>query len=100
MSRKQYQPGAPGPMTAWANDRLPDSRLSWPESGPMLGEVHGAALAVGPHTPKVMVPVGEPWVELPVTVAVSVSLLPSVMLALLSDDVSVGVLGFDDEPVA
>jgi hypothetical protein len=36
-----------------------------------LGEVHGAALAVGPQAEKVTDPVGEPKVEFPVTVAMS-----------------------------
>jgi len=58
---------------------------------PALGETHGFELAVGPHTPKVIVPVGAPLLPLPIRVAVSVAVLPEEMLRLFSADRKVGL---------
>jgi hypothetical protein len=55
-----------------------------------FGEVQGVAVAVGPQAEKVTVPVGDPLVPLPVTVAVSTAVLPKGMLELLSAVVRVG----------
>jgi len=64
-----------------------------------LGDVHAVAWAVGPHTEKVNVPVGDPAAAVPVTVAVSLTLLPREMLELLRTVVNVGVMAPVLEPV-
>ena len=45
------------------------------------------------------VPVGDPPADPPVTVAVSLSVLPRGMLELVNADLSVGVVGWEDELV-
>jgi hypothetical protein len=55
--------------------------------------VQGVATEVGPHRKKLMLPVGEPAVEFPVTVAVSIVLPLDGMVVLLSEDLMVGVYG-------
>jgi len=59
-----------------------------------FSDVHGAALDVGPQTKKVTVPVGEPFVAVPVTVTASLSLLPSGTVGLLTADVIAGLVGW------
>jgi hypothetical protein len=58
---------------------------------PAFGEVQGVALAVGPQTPNVTVPVGAPLFSFPIRVAVSVAVFPRGMLELLSADLKVGL---------
>ena len=76
-----------------------DPALNSTVAEPALGDVHGVALVVGPQAEKVTVPVGEPPAVVPVTVAVSMSVLPRAMLELAKEDFNVGVIGCDDEPV-
>jgi len=87
-------------MVTLAVERLPDSALNWAVAGPMFGDTHGVALAVGPQAAKLSVPVGDPWAEVPVTVAVSMAVLPTAIDELLSTDAMVGVVEPVEPPVA
>jgi hypothetical protein len=84
---------------ALAVDASFDPELNSAVAEPALGDVQGEALVVGPQAEKVTVPVGDPPALVPVTVAVSMSVLPRGMLELVKVDVSVGVVGWVEEPV-
>src|SRR5580658_3551914 len=77
-------------MSAMAVARffVPGLRLT--VADPMFGVVHGVALDVGPQALMVTVPVGAPYLALPV----SVTVLPTETLALPTADFMVGVAAF------